>query len=205
MTCRNRFLLFVSLGSILGGCAGSQHSSAPRIAAAQIAVLPVENETKDPDGPLVIRHLLERWLAERGYVTVPEVVVDRELSAMTIKNGSELTPSTLQDLAKRTGADAVAEATLLDFRSSNSGFNHARRVAATIRLVNAQTGKVLWQSADQEGAKGSTINPEKALYEYVKGWGTAAIEKALNSPLYPESNKLIGRMLKGLPSYSAEG
>jgi hypothetical protein len=196
-----RLSLLIGLLAV-AGCAGGRQSVKAPVQAARILVLPPHAEGKAEQGAALVRGLATRMLAARGYVTVPPTIVDDELQKAGVTDPAQMNTTQLKAIAAATGADAAAVIDLTDFASVNRGFSYERRVAASVRLLDAQTGETIWQNAEQEVTKGSTRNPTKAVYDYVRQWSTEQFEKATKSPLYPEANALAEKLFKSLPAYS---
>jgi hypothetical protein len=197
----NRVSMLLVLLIVLAGCSTTRQQSKRPVPAARIAVLPAESDGKHPDGALLVRDLVSRWLAARGYVTVPTDVVDRALSTAGVSEPARPQTAQLITVARETGADAIAAIDLLDFTSVNRGFSSERRVALAVRLIDPANGHILWQNTDQMVTTTSTKNPTRALFDYVRGWGAQAYEKAMRSPLFSETNSLVERLLQDLPAY----
>jgi hypothetical protein len=198
----NRALLFAVPILFTLGCAAHESASIRPIHAARVAVLPAANETQHPEGALLVRDLVTRWLSSRGYVTVPQDQVDRALQTAGFADPARPPTAQLQRLARDTGAEALAAIDLLDFTSVNRGFSSERRVAIAVRLLDPASGNILWQNTDQVVNASSTKNPTRAVMDYVRGWGTEAYEKAMQSPLFGETNALVERLLQDLPVFS---
>ena len=80
-----------------------------------------------------------------------------------------------------------------------------RRVALRMKIVDPRTGTTLWQHMDQEGSVQQTRNPVTAAVEYAKGMGKQLTESLLSSPLYPETDRLVQRLMQELPAYDVSG
>ena len=199
----NRQTFLVLSLVVLTGCSGARRQAKTlAVPAARIAVLPASSEVPHPQGAPLVRDLVTRWLAARGYVTVPEEMVDRAIASAGIANPARPQTNQLIGIARESGADAIAAVDLLDFASVNRGFSSERRVAIAVRLLDPANGNILWQNADQVVNTSSTKNPTRAIFDYVRGWGIEAYEKAMKSPLFIETNNLVERLMKTLPVYT---
>jgi hypothetical protein len=111
-----------------------------------IAVLPVENKTKDNKAPQLLRSKLIDQLYFKGYSKVPLAVIDQKLESLytSDKKGNVgiIAPQVLKDLV---GADAVMYCTLLE--SSNPiGFFYAPvTISLYCELRRAESGEILWK------------------------------------------------------------
>ncbi len=111
-----------------------------------IAVLPVENKTKDNTAPQLLRSKLLDQLYFKGYSKIPLAVIDQKLESLytgdKIGNVGIIAPQVLKDLV---GADAVIYCTLLE--SSNSiGFFYAPvTISLSCELRRSESGEVLWK------------------------------------------------------------
>jgi Uncharacterized protein conserved in bacteria len=112
-----------------------------------IAVLPVENKTKDNKAPQLLRSKLLDQLYFKGYSKLSLAAIDQKLESLytSDKKGNVgiIAPQVLKDLV---GADAVMYCTLLE--SSNSiGFFYAPvTISLYCELRRSESGEVLWKN-----------------------------------------------------------
>lgn len=167
----------------------------------RVAVLPVNNHSTDFLGPVVVRNVTQRWLAERGYVTLPQDIVDEELQKMGFTDGGQLAAAKIQDIQAHTGADALLYVELLDFNFLNIGFYQKKKVELHLKLVDARTGERLWEDTQREARTELALTPQDAAKAFARGLATKALQNVLKMPLFDESTFLVARMLRTLPRY----
>jgi len=111
-----------------------------------IAVIPVENKTKDNKAPQLLRSKLIDQLYFKGYSKVPLAVIDQKLESLYISdkkgNVGIIAPQVLKDLV---GADAVMYCTLLESSNSIGVFYAPVTISLSCELRRAESGEVLWK------------------------------------------------------------
>lgn len=165
-----------------------------------LAVLPLDNETIDLDGPPAVRKELARGLSRRGYRLLPTAEVDRVLKEdFGITDGGQLGSVRPQALADALGADGLVYGTLQRFEYLNFGFFLKREVAARVRLLEGASGKVVWEDERSYARRRITLKKKKAKKIFVRGTVRRQLEKALHVPLQGEIRRLVRRLLRTLP------
>lgn len=111
-----------------------------------IAVLPVENKTKDNNAPPLLRSKLLDQLYFKGYSKVPLAVIDQKLESLYTSdkkgNVGKIAPQVLKDLV---GADAVMYCTLLESSNSINFFYAPLTISLECELRRSESGEVLWK------------------------------------------------------------
>ena len=113
--------------------------------AENIAVLPVENKTKDNIAPGLLRSKLFEELYFKGYSKISLETIDQKLESLNIidSKGSVgvIPPQILKDLV---GADAVMYCTLIE-SSKPIGFVYAPvSIYLRCELRRAESGETIW-------------------------------------------------------------
>jgi hypothetical protein len=112
-----------------------------------IAVLPVENKTKDNKAPQLMRSKLLDQLYFKGYSKLSLAAIDQKLESLytSDKKGNIgiIAPQVLKDLV---GADAVMYCTLLESSNSIGFFSAPVTISLYCELRRAESGEVLWKS-----------------------------------------------------------
>jgi hypothetical protein len=114
--------------------------------AENIAVVPVENKTKDNIASGLLRSKLLDELYFKGYSKISLETIDQKLESLNIidskGNGGVIAPQILKDLV---GADAVMYCTLIESNKS-IGFVYAPvSIYLTCELRRAESGEVIWK------------------------------------------------------------
>jgi len=184
----------------LAGCAASKVYVAPGYTSTgKIAVLPMDNESNDFDGPVFVRKLMHEGLSMRGFQVLPIPQIDEQLRIQGFTDGGQLRATTPQKIGEWTGADRLLYSTLENFDYINLGFYAQRRAKVLARLVDAKTGERLWE-AEREGSTRVVVTDKKqAEQEFAVQLAAKAIEKMTHLPLQFESRMAVERLLSTLP------
>ena len=154
-----RFSYLLILFSILwlAGCAMHRPlmPANPANPIKTLAVLPMVNHTNDVEGPESVRAVFAERLPERCYLFKPMQEVNQILKdELGITLGSQLDMTNAKELGKKLGVDGVIYGTLFDFDEKTTGVLNIRRVRGGFKLVDTQTGSVVWGRG--EGVKSET-------------------------------------------------
>ncbi len=111
-----------------------------------IAVLPVENKTKDNKAAQLLRSKLLDQLYFKGYSKISLAAIDQKLESLYISdkkgNVGIIAPQVLKDLV---GADAVMYCTLLESSNSIGFFYASVTISLYCELRRSESGEVLWK------------------------------------------------------------
>ncbi len=153
--CRIRHLLLASGLLLLGpACASSSatvyiHPLADFSLVQKIAVLPLQNLAADPNaGEWVRQILVNEILAQGAFEVVEPWQVNKVLVERQVADVGSLSPEELTAIAQDLGAQAVLLGTVLQFERGRFGTLTAPEIGVTLRLVDAETGIVIWSASD---------------------------------------------------------
>ena len=185
---------------LLAGCAGPKvYVAKEYVSAGKVAVLPLNNESNDLDGPVFVRRLIFEGLSVRGFQVLALEPVDAQLKAQGFTDGGQLGATTPQKIGEWTGADTLLYSTLENFEYINVGFYAQRRVKVISQLFDAKTGVKLWE-AEREGATRVLVtDKEQAKKQFAVQLAVKAVEKMTHLPLQLESRVAVDRLLSCLP------
>jgi hypothetical protein len=115
-----------------------------------IALMPVDNKTKDEEAAAVLRHEVLEGLYFKGYPKIPLDVVDEKITSLYAAPSAEpekgdIPPVVLGELL---GVDAVMYCTLEEWKTSSFLVYARTAVSATFTLRSAKTGETLWSARD---------------------------------------------------------
>ncbi|OGS23794.1 MAG: hypothetical protein A2297_02455 [Elusimicrobia bacterium RIFOXYB2_FULL_48_7] len=171
-----------------------------------VAVMPMENETTNLNGPGYLRKRFQkRLLRKPSYSAIPLEEVDAKLREIGISDGGQLNAVTPQDLGKKLNVDAVIYGKLLVFNTLRRNINIGNltmgdTVQAKFKMVDTRTGDILWQ--DEKGIitkkcynKGEHDTP-LISFDFVG----AFFEKLIGAPLDEETEELARIMVNIMPS-----
>lgn len=146
-----RGLLLAGLAACLGlaGCGapspresagGTVPSDRPRA-----ALIPFENLAgREEQGALFTKVFFAQIAASGALEMVEPGRVDEMMDSLSIRSGGSLTPAQIRALADSLHATHVLLGSVLESGKVQTGSGDVPAVGATLRLVEAATGRVLW-------------------------------------------------------------
>ena len=186
---------------LAAGCATSKVFVAPEyVAAGKIAVLPMDNQTNDLDGPALLRKLIYEGLVARGFQVLPTGPVDDQLKINGFTDGGQLRATTPQKIAEWTGADTLVYSTLENFDYIILGYYAQRHVKLMSRLVDGRTGIKLWEAEGDASTRAIATNTKQAQELAAVQLAIKFAEKLGHVPLRKESQLAVQRLLNTLPN-----
>lgn len=155
--------LFVSIALLaLLGCQSAPDHDYTEFRAsnpASILVLPAINETTDVDASDGFLSHVTLPLAEAGYYVFPINVVKETFRQNGLTLADEIHRVNLNKLQQIFGTDAVLYLKITQYGTQYQVINSETRVSASARLVDARTGKQIWQgSASASNHENSQAN-----------------------------------------------
>ena len=119
----------------------------------RIAVLSFKNNSDDKYAPVRTRDVTITHVLTQGLFDVVEKnLVDSALRDEVISPGSEIDPLTLKRLGSRLQVQAFLLGTVDMAGMSTLGTTSSPQLALTLRLVEADSGMVLWQASGHRSA-----------------------------------------------------
>ncbi|MFH1380514.1 MAG: GNA1162 family protein [bacterium] len=197
-----RSLCFVMLGCIIGlsGCALKPKYLAQDYAPPQrLALLPMNNQTNDLDGPEMVRKMMFESLPRRGYYSMPLEEIDELLRENGITDGGQLKSMTHEKLGEILHVDGLIYGELLEFGDLNIGFYQRKTVEANFKMVDAATGTALWEDERKVSTKEFALNAEDAKKAFAMGLAKKAVGNILNVYLKAEAAECIRRIVSTMP------
>ena len=139
-----------------------------------ILVLPPLNESTAIEGTYSYLSTVTEPLAEMGYYVFPVAVLDHFFKENGMPTAGEMHQAPLHKIREIVGADAVLYITLKQYGTKYQVLNSVTAVVAQGKLVDTQTGTVLWEGtvAAQESSGGSG--------NIIADLVTAAVEQIIN-------------------------
>lgn len=125
-----------------------------------IAVMPLENQTKDAAAPPLFRKKMLEELYYKGYPKIPFELLDTELNKLA--GDAEAAPKekpASQEIGKALKVDALMYCTLKESQTSLHFFHASTSLSATCELRSATTGEILWRGGDREVERSFGYSP----------------------------------------------
>ncbi len=117
----------------------------------KIAVLPVENNSKDEFAPELVRDLaITRILAAKLFDVTDKGLVDSSLREEAIDRGKPLDAPTIKRLGQKLNVQALLLSTLDIAADSRQGSMSYPEISVTLRMVEVETGLVIWQAGGHQ-------------------------------------------------------
>lgn len=121
-----------------------------------VAVLPFSNLTPQQTAAERVRDVFITALQAEGTVYVlPPGEITKGLSKATIANPAAPSSEEAIAFAKAVGADAIVTGSLLEYGETRSGSASANFITISAKMIESQTGKVVWSSVATKGGVGA--------------------------------------------------
>jgi len=114
----------------------------------KVAVLPFENGTQDEFAPQRVRDLVMTQILSMGiFDVVDKGIVDSTLREMAIDKTMRINTPILKRLGQRLGVQAFIYGVVENIGANRTGAFSYPEVSLTMKLIDAETSMVLWQSS----------------------------------------------------------
>jgi len=195
-----RLLTLLAIALLSCGCPDSTKPTARHAKPfpGSAALLPFNNHSNSLVGPVLIRKLLEDMLSGSSLELQDPAETDESLRALAITDGGQLGSVTPQKLGEKLGVEALFYGELVDFSYTNVGVLSKRSVKARLKLVDAKTGETLWAAEKERVNSKAGLSADAIKENFAMGLGTKFLEKAMNSPLKPETEDVAHDLLDDL-------
>ena len=152
-------LLFPLLALVPAGCGAARggsaayHDGTMDFALVQnVAVMPFVNLSQNQNAGDRVRETLMTMLQATGaFYVLPPGEVGRGISRTTVVNPATPTPEEVVAFAKNVKVDAVITGTVLEYGEVRSGSTSANAITVSAKMMEAQTGKVVWSASSTKG------------------------------------------------------
>jgi len=145
---RRTTLVLIIVGLSLMGCANmsakTDYSAFEQYYPRSILVIPPLNNSVEANAPYIYLSTITRPLAEAGYYVYPVSVVDAFLKDNGLPTPGEMNAVPLEKIRENIGADAVLYVTIEEWGQKFELISSKSIVSAKARLVDVQTGTILW-------------------------------------------------------------
>jgi hypothetical protein len=117
-----------------------------------VAVLPFENLTNSAHGAETVRDVFMTMLQATGSIyVVPPGEVSRGLTRLSLREPAAPSSEEVKQLAGIVGAQAVIVGTVSEYGELRSSGTAANVVSFSIRMIEADSGKVVFSASASEG------------------------------------------------------
>jgi hypothetical protein len=151
-------LLLVCLASTTGCATTSSyvdvyHDPAMDFPAIRtVAILPFVNLSQNPMGAERARDVFSNaLLATEAFYVLPSGEVSRGINRTGMINRTDPSPDEIVRFAGIIGADAVITGVVREYGSVRSGSISANTISLSLRMVEAETGTVVWSASSTKG------------------------------------------------------
>jgi hypothetical protein len=191
--------LGLSVFSLLLGasCAGKpKRTKVAEIYPRNIAVLPVNNASRDLTAPVLVRYFLEEELKDEGFrLTMRMGEIDQHLRQLGITGGDQISRGNVQQVGQFVRAEAVFLTDLLEFSQDLS--NETTRMKARFQFIETVSGNVLWEKSVDLQKEGFVKVPISVAISPTSS--LPAIRSIAKSATGKLPKKLVSDALKGFP------
>lgn len=151
-----RYLLLPFAAMLLASCASQtlvikQNYDFTRI--KRVAVLSFRDQTLTQSTGSMVSQLFMKYLLKAGYNVVERDELDSLLREKKLSDANLLDPATYKEL-KLSGIDALVTGTVTKAVAEQDIYNAgsmqfiAAQAAVTVRMIDSQTGEIVWAGAD---------------------------------------------------------
>lgn len=139
-------VLMVGAVMLLNSCAGAKPN--PDNPIRTVAMLPMTNVTNDVGGADKVRMFMAREVVRKFYEVKHFEETDQILmNQFGITLGEMAEDITATELGKTLEVDAIVYGYLVDFGGVTTGVVNEKKVRAGFKMVDSNTGEVIWQHA----------------------------------------------------------
>lgn len=196
------YVVFVAALLAQAGCARSRQAVTSTWDRSKvIAVLPVHNMTNSMDGADIVRRMVQTHLGGRGFQLIGLDAVDGILKErFGITDGGQLNAASAKQLGGTLNVQALLYTQLETFRVVNLGFLYSREVGASFKLVEADSGKVLWTESKVHKVREGTVDRSQAKRIFGRGLLNTVKEKVQHQPLFNEASVMVEKAFVSFPN-----
>ncbi len=138
--------LAVCICSCIFPQAAKKYPANPSNPIKQVAILPLQNDTNDVEGPEFVRQKLIQEFQARNYSVMPASEVDSKLrDKLGVSLGGQLQTVAASKFKDALGVEGVVLGKLMDFGETTTGIYNVRKVRAVFKMLNTGNGKVAWE------------------------------------------------------------
>ena len=216
----------------IGGCAITQSnvSCNPDNPIKTLAVLPMQNDTSDIEGPKIVRKKMIEALIRNNYNIKPVEESDQILrDQFDITLGGQLQMANIEKLKEALDVEGLMFGTLLDFEEVITGIYNVRKVRAKFKIVNTTDQEPFWSNGigvknqdSSDDLAGSAVNIAEStgnnqdeipwiiisnknfnmgiVNNLIFGLGNKILAKTTNTYLVHETSEMIDRILTTIPT-----
>lgn len=183
------------------GCSlGPKYIAQDYVPPIHAAVLPFTNETNDVDAPETVRKAFIELLPSRGYLLLEKNKLDQILlKDFGINEGGQLTSVSFQKLGETLNVDGLFYGNVITFVDFPFGFGRKRTVKANFKLIEAKTGKLLWEDEKSWTNPELHLSVEEARKAAIRQIAERQLEKITGIFLLKESRSVVELVLRNLP------
>lgn len=117
----------------------------------KIAVLPVENNSKDEFAPELVRDItITRILAMKLFDVMDKGLVDSFMREEAIDPGKPIDAATIKRIGQKLNVQSLLLTTLDISAESRKGTMSYPEMSVTLRMLEVETGLVIWQSGGHQ-------------------------------------------------------
>ncbi len=141
------FLAVILLFAFVTGCGVKAIPPDPTNPIKRLAVLPMQNDTTDVNGPNYVRKIMVEHLAKHNYKVIPVEETDKLLrDRIGLTLGGQLMNVPPEKFKEVLDVEGVLFGILMDFKETSVGVYNVRKVRADFKLVRTDTGETFWEN-----------------------------------------------------------
>jgi hypothetical protein len=117
-----------------------------------VAVLPFENLTGNPRAADTVRDVFMTMLQASGTLyVIPPGEVGRGISRLSLRSAGSPSSEEVKQLGQLVGAEVIVTGVVTEYGELRSGGTAANVVSFSVRMLEAETGKVVFSASASDG------------------------------------------------------
>ncbi|MBI4054549.1 MAG: DUF799 family lipoprotein [Elusimicrobia bacterium] len=198
------WVFFLGGLAVFFGCATrkARSVSPPLVSVSKVAVLPFSNQSLDLTAPELLRRLVQKAVAERGYAAVSLEEVDLRLKDLGITQGGQLKAVEPQELGRVLEVEGLLYGEVEEFEDQNLGFFQKRSVRLRLRLLSGATGESLWEEVRDSGKTELHTSSRQARQAFAERLAARWAENLMKHPLAGPSREVVEKLMRQFPRRS---
>lgn len=183
------YLMAICLSAVwlMQGCATTasqqtDHSLYIKHMPQSILVLPPQNESNEVMAPYIYLSTVSQPIAEKGYYVYPVAVVDKMMKENGVISPAEMAQVPLAKIKEIIDPDAVLYITIKDWGTKFRLIDSATIVHCQARLVDTDTGTVLWAGEHREVSSSMGTHNSDSLGEFIAAAIVSQVIKSISDP-----------------------
>lgn len=170
----------------------------------KVVVLPFENQTVDMQAQKVLRKMVRDKFLEFGYNALAPEFVDEKLKEIGITDGGQLRAVEIGEMKELFGGGTLFYGTVEDFTFQNLGFIVRKEVRLAVRMVDAESGEVIYENTGQGKDTNLYLSKDEAKKAFLVNSAANLAQNMLGIPLAREAKEAVSDIFAKIPKKNSQ-